>query len=246
MLQDVYYELFHNIIIERPGRLDYVKKAFAMLPALDNPHILDIGCGTGEPTMELARLSGGTITAVDIDQRALDEFEKKVINRNYIGTITIINRSMHDLDFPQESFHIIWSEGSIFVIGFAEGLTQWKQFINPGGFLVVHDMCWLEPDPPPEILEHWHNVYPGITTVQKNLEKITAGGYSIYNHFTLPEDAWGDIYFDPLEKRIQQLREKFKDDEDARAVLEKEFQEIELYRTYKKWYGSAYFIMQKR
>ncbi|MBU7032610.1 MAG: class I SAM-dependent methyltransferase, partial [Theionarchaea archaeon] len=43
-----------------------------MLPALDNPHILDIGCGTGEPTLELARLSEGIITAVDINQRALD------------------------------------------------------------------------------------------------------------------------------------------------------------------------------
>ncbi|MBU7032760.1 MAG: class I SAM-dependent methyltransferase [Theionarchaea archaeon] len=221
MSQDVYYELFHNIIIERPGRLDYVRKAFSMLPALDNPHILDIGCGT------------------------LDEFERKVIEQNYSDTIKIINRSMHDLNFPSEHFHIIWSEGSIFIIGFSEGLSQWKKFIKPSGFLVVHDMCWLEPDPPPEILEHWQRVYPGITTVQNNVEKITAAGYSAYDHFALPEEAWGEIYFDPLEARIQQLREKFRHDENARAVLEKEFREIELYRKFKKWYGSAYFIMQK-
>ena len=245
MSQDVYYELFHNIIIERPGRLDYVRKAFSMLPALDNPHILDIGCGTGEPTLELARLSEGIITAVDINQRALDEFERKVIEQNYSDTIKIINRSMHDLNFPSEHFHIIWSEGSIFIIGFSEGLSQWKKFIKPSGFLVVHDMCWLEPDPPPEILKHWQRVYPGITTVQNNVEKITAAGYSAYDHFALPEEAWGEIYFDPLETRIQQLREKFRHDENARAVLEKEFREIELYRKYKKWYGSAYFIMQK-
>ena len=131
MSQDVYYELFHNIIIERPGRLDYVRKAFSMLPALDNPHILDIGCGTGEPTLELARLSEGIITAVDINQRALDEFERKVIEQNYSDTIKIINRSMHDLNFPSEHFHIIWSEGSIFIIGFSEGLSQWKKFIKP-------------------------------------------------------------------------------------------------------------------
>ena len=50
----------------------YTAKAFRMLPKLDNPRILDIGCGRGGPTMELARLSQGWITAVDIDQPSLD------------------------------------------------------------------------------------------------------------------------------------------------------------------------------
>ncbi len=246
MSEDVYHELHNNIIKERPGRLDYVDKAFQILPKLDKPTILDIGCGAGEPTIELAKLSNGMVTGIDIDQKALDKFELKVKEQGLTDRIKIINQSMFNMAFPKESFDIIWSEGSIFVIGFEKGLSEWRRFIKPNGFLVVNDMCWLEPEPPKEIREHWEKLYPGITTVEKNLEMIPVGGYSVFDYFPFPVEAWGEFYFDPLEERIESLRDKFKGDARALEILEKEFREIELYRKYKKWYGSAYFIMKKR
>jgi SAM-dependent methyltransferase len=246
MTQDVYHELHNNIIKERPGRLDYVEKAFKMLPKIDKPNILDIGCGAGEPTIELAKLSDGFVTGIDIDQKALDKFESKVDEQNLSDKIKILNKSLFDLDFPEESYDIIWSEGSIYVIGFKQGLSEWRRFIKPGGFMVINDMCWIELNPPKEIREHWEKMYPGITTIENLLEIIPACGFSYNDHFAFPEDAWGEIYFDPLEERIENLREKFKMDPGALATLEKEFQEVELYRKYKKWYGSAYFIIQKK
>jgi len=47
--------------------LKYTRKAFQMLPKMDKPCILDIGCGTGLTTIELARLSDGEIIGIDID-----------------------------------------------------------------------------------------------------------------------------------------------------------------------------------
>ena len=35
----------------------YTRKAFRLLPKLKNPNIVDIGCGTGVPTIELAKIS---------------------------------------------------------------------------------------------------------------------------------------------------------------------------------------------
>lgn len=46
-----------------------------MLPRLDNPRIMDVGCGTGVVTIELARLSGGSIVGVDTDKLALDKLQ---------------------------------------------------------------------------------------------------------------------------------------------------------------------------
>ena len=46
--------------------LKYTKKAFEMLPQINKPRILDIGCGSGVPTLELARLSNGEIIGIDI------------------------------------------------------------------------------------------------------------------------------------------------------------------------------------
>ena len=59
--------------------LKYTRKAFETLPKLDEPRILDIGCGSGIPTLELAGLSNVEIIGIDIDQSALDELDKKII-----------------------------------------------------------------------------------------------------------------------------------------------------------------------
>ena len=62
----------------RKRLLKYTRKAFRMLPKLNNPRILDVGCGYGIPTIELARLSQGEVTGIDIDQPALDELSRKI------------------------------------------------------------------------------------------------------------------------------------------------------------------------
>lgn len=49
----------------REGLVKYTRKAFKMLPKRPFPCILDIGCGSGVPTMELAKLSDGEIVAID-------------------------------------------------------------------------------------------------------------------------------------------------------------------------------------
>jgi len=43
----------------RKHLLKYTRKAFRMLPHVDNPRILDIGCGSGFPTLELAEAEPG-------------------------------------------------------------------------------------------------------------------------------------------------------------------------------------------
>ena len=58
--------------------IKYTRLAFQLLPKIENPHILDIGCGSGIPTIVLAKLSEGKITGIDIDQRLLDRFEKRI------------------------------------------------------------------------------------------------------------------------------------------------------------------------
>ena len=49
-----------------------------MLPQLSKPQVLDVGCGSGVPTMELARLSDGDITGVDINESLLNVLIGKI------------------------------------------------------------------------------------------------------------------------------------------------------------------------
>ena len=246
MNKGVFFELHQNLPREGPGRNKYTRKAFRMLPKLDKPRILDIGCGSGAPTLELARLSQGEVTGIDINQDYLDRLSKRAMEAGLSSKVKAVNCSMFAMDLANESFDIIWSEGSIFIIGFARGLKEWRRFLKPGGFLAVHEVVWLQPDPPQAIYSYWRNIYPGITTVDQNLKLVQDCGYENLGHFTLPEDAWWTEYYQPLQARVRKLRTKYIHEHEAQLVLDKEQQEIDLFRKYGKWwYRSAFFLMKK-
>ncbi len=90
----------------RKRLLKYTRKAFRILPHMDEPRILEIGCGSGIPTLELARLGRGEVIGIDIDQPALDKFVTKVAEAGLSKRVQALNRSMLDMDFPEESFDI--------------------------------------------------------------------------------------------------------------------------------------------
>ena len=243
--RDLFFEIHQGLPREGPGRNDYTRKAFELLPKLDKPKILDIGCGPGGPTMELARISGGFVIGMDNHQPYLDVLEEKIEKAGFSERMQAVNGSLFAMNFQEASFDILWSEGSIYIIGFERGLKEWQRFIKSQGFLVVHEMTWLKANPPKEISDYWKKMYPGITTIPVNLEIIPRCGYKVLGHFPLPEDAWWEEYYHPLEERLEQLREKYRDDSEALRILDTEQEEIDLFKKYSEWYGSVFYIMQK-
>jgi ubiquinone/menaquinone biosynthesis C-methylase UbiE len=208
----------------REGLCKYTRKAYQLLPELDKPRILDIGCGSGASTIELARLCNGHIIGLDIDQTLLDKLRTKAEEGGFSNRVKTLKCSMLEMDFKDESFDIIWSEGSIFIIGFEKGLKEWRHFLKPNGFLVVHDE---------------------IKNTKRKLKQIPNCGYNLLEHFSLPEDAWWIEYYGPLEKRIQELRARYIADIESPKVLDKEQNEIDMFKMYRESYGSVFFIMQK-
>ena len=196
-----------------------------MLPELDKPRVLDVGCGSGVPTMELARLSNGQIIGLDIDQSLLDKLASKIEEAGLSDRVKTLKCSMFELDFPDESFDIIWAEGSIARIGFEKGLKEWRRFLKPNGFLVVHDE---------------------ITNITRKLEGVSSCGYDLLGHFTLPGDTWWTEYYGPWEKRIDEMRREHSDEPAALLDLDKEQREIELFKANPRRYSSVFLIMQKR
>jgi ubiquinone/menaquinone biosynthesis C-methylase UbiE len=245
MTGNILTEIHQSLYPENPGRLEYTRKAFEMLPRLDAPRILDIGCGAGDPTLELARLSQGKVVGLDMDQSSLDQLSSRAEAAGLSDRIQVVKGSMFEMDFPDESFDLIWSEGSIHVVGFLRGLRQWRRLIRSEGFLVVHEMAWLRPKPPQEIVDHWRKVYPGIQTIAEHLAQIAPQGYELLGHFPVPEETWWLDYYHPLEERIRELQGKYAKDRGARAILDREQREVDLYKKYSEWYGSAFFVMRK-
>jgi len=195
-----------------------------MLPKLEKPRILDIGCGSGVPTIELARLSDGEIIGIDINQSLLDKLNRKIEEEGFSNRVKTVKCSLFEMDFPDESFDIIWAEGSISIIGFEKGLKEWNRLLKPNGFLVVHDE---------------------IKTVLNKLKKILGCGYQLINYFPLPKDAWWIEYYRLLEIRIRELSMKYNNDPEALKILKKHQNEINMVKKNPGDYGSAFYIVQK-
>ena len=76
---------------------------------------LDVSCGSAVPTLELARLRKRKIIEIFIDQYSLDRLTRRIEQAGLSDRIKAANYSMLNIDFPDESFDMIWAEGSTFV-----------------------------------------------------------------------------------------------------------------------------------
>ncbi len=210
-------------IRERLGK--FTRKAFQMLPSLDKPRILDVGCGSGVPTLELAQLTNGLITAIDIDTKAISRLEARMQAVGLSSRVKAITCSMFDMGFAAESFDVIWSEGSIHPMGFERGLREWGGFLRKGGFLVVHDEKG---------------------NIRRKLRHIATSGYDMLGYFNLDEETWRKEYFDPLQKLIKDTREQSAGDTQALAFLDREQQEIDVFKKNPAQCCSVFFVLRKR
>ena len=206
---DIFFELHRDIPREGPGDNASTRRAYALLTSLpDQPRILDIGCGPGMQTIQLAKISLGNILAIDTHQPFLDELANRADRDGLKEKISTLNKSMFELDFEPDSFDVLWSEGAIYIFGFEKGLREWQPFLKKGGCLAVTELSWLRPDPPAEAKTYWDENYPQMKTQDENLVILREAGYREVGHFVLPESSWWDDYYTPLEKRIVTLQRK--------------------------------------
>jgi ubiquinone/menaquinone biosynthesis C-methylase UbiE len=242
---DSLYEMFDGMPRGGPGSNAATRQAYALVPGLPPaPEIIDIGCGPGMQTLELARLSVGHVTALDNHPPFLEQLERNAAAAGLAGAVTTLEGDMAALLFPALSFDLIWAEGSIFIMGFEAGLRYWQRFLRPGGCIAVTEISWLKDDPPQAPHDFFAAEYPAMRSVTQNLEIIRQTGLRLVSHFTLPEAAWWDDYYTPLAARLPRLKEAHPDDFNAQALIAATEVEIETYRKYSAWYGSEFYIMQ--
>ena len=241
-----YRELFKGIPRFGPGSNESTRKAYSLLEDLPlKPKILDIGCGSGQQTIELAKISQGKLYAIDITQEYLDDLKENAEKEGVLDQIKIFKMSMDAMDFNPEFFDIIWAESSIFVIGFENGLRQLKKFIKKNGYFVLSEIIWLKDDPPKELREYFDAIYPPMKYNEENIRICEKVGYNFKDSFILPEKDWWEHLYTPLEERVALLREKDDDDDNFLQFLEEMQKEIDYYRKYSNYYGYAFYIMQK-
>lgn len=240
---EIFVEANTGLPRQGPGSNELTKRALSSIQDISpQTNILDVGCGSGMQTLELARNLDCKITAVDIFQQFLDDLKKRAENENLSHKIKTLNKSMFELDFKPESFDIIWAEGSIYIYGFEKGLKDWSEFLKKGGYFAITECSWLTDHASPEPLKYWNENYPAMKTVSENLEIIKNQGLDVINHFTLPESAW-DNYYAPLKSNLSKIAEKY--GKEADKVIKEQYSEMDLYSKYSDEYGYKFYIIRK-
>ncbi|MFD9031124.1 methyltransferase domain-containing protein [Streptomyces sp. NPDC059567] len=128
-------------------------------PGLD---VLDVGCGPGTITADLAALvAPGRVTAVDAAEDVLDKARATSAERG-LENVEFAVADVHDLDFPDDSFDVVHAHQVLQHVGDpVRALSEMRRVCRPGGVVAARDsdygsFAW-HPEPP--AMKAWQELY---------------------------------------------------------------------------------------
>lgn len=197
----------------------YLIQAISILPNKNNSLILDVGCGTGVPTLALSSEFENVIFAVDNNEANYKCLKEKIETLNLSNRIIPIQKSVFEMDFTENIFDIVIAEGLLNVIGFETGLSIVDKYVKENGYFIIHD----------EYKNH-----------EEKLKLIQKHNYMVINSFVLDENIWWNEYYKHIEYQLLKI-----DRNVVVTIFSNELNEIELYKKQSDLFRSIYYILKK-
>jgi len=207
--------------------------------------IADIGCGTGHHTVLLAKSIDSNIVAVDLFSDFLDKLEQNAKSEWIQNNIKTLNQSMDNLQFGEEEFDIIWSEGAIYNMWFENGIKNRQKFIKKDWYIVISEITRLTNQRPSEINNHRNTEYPEIDTASQKIKILEDNGFVLSWYFYLSEDSRIQNYYKSLEDNLEWFLQRHDYSQIAKNIVQWERQEIQLYKKYKDYFSYGFYIARK-
>ncbi len=127
--------------------------------------ILDVGCGTGAVTLDIALLTTGEVVGVDIDKEKLQEAERVL---SQIPNITLMESDVLDLPFDDGTFDlVVFNIVLMYIKDQQRAVNEMARVTEKGG----HVLATLEPDYATRID---YPEAPFMPMVLRNLEELGA------------------------------------------------------------------------
>lgn len=243
---ELFFEVYEALPRQGPGSRACAERALGLCPELPTaPAVVDLGCGVGGQTLHLAELTAGSIVALDLHAPSIERLRATVAQRGLAQRIRAVVGDMARPDLPPGTFDLVWSEGALYSVGLENALSVCHRLLRPGGALAFTDAIWRRPSPPPEVQASFDLDYPTMGWLGDVLARLERCGFSLTGHFTLPDAAWWDDFYTPMQGRLEELRLKYAADPEALAVLADLAKEPELHRRYADYYAYEFFVARR-
>jgi len=112
-----------------------------LLPRIDSGvSVLDVGCGPGTITADLATIvTPGRVTALEVTEAALD-LARAEITRRGLTNVDFATGDVHALDFPDDTFDVVHAHQVLqHVTDPVAALREMRRVARPGGIVAVRD-----------------------------------------------------------------------------------------------------------
>lgn len=139
-----------------------------LLPHLGaGQRLLDVGCGPGTLTVDLARRVGptGEVVGIDVSASVTEEATGHAAVEG-VGNVTFLAGDFRTLDVPPRSFDVVHAHQVLQHLRDPVGaLTAMGRLARPGGIVAARDsdypaFVWTPPDPR---LDRWREIYMAVS-----------------------------------------------------------------------------------
>lgn len=157
--------------------------AYALSEMRPGRSLLDVGCGPGSITADLARrVAPGRVTAVDSSPEAVDQARA---NAEEAGVTTIDFRvgDVHDLDLPDDTFDVVHAHQVLQHVGDpVRALAEMGRVARPGGVVAACDSDYSA--------MHWYPRLPELDSWMELYQRVARDNGVGFEDVTHVAEVW--------------------------------------------------------
>lgn len=231
-----FFTLHADLPREGPGDRASLERALKLANIAKDGCVLDAACGPGaDIPLLLEYVPEGHVTALDKHGPFVEQVRAKFGDEH---RLSIVQGNMAS---PTGSYDFIWCAGALYFLGIEAGLKAWRTALRPEGSIAFSELVWLSDQRPVEAVANCPD-YPAMTDIEGVKKACVRAGYQVRDAQVLSDAGW-ECYYQPIEARIQKLREGDISPE-LQKVLNEEEAEITTWRKLRANFGYAIFLVE--